>query len=592
MLYDNAGLLATDDGCCPPPAIRFVGDCPPTPAKLPFCSKARSGSVSCAMIKSCYTRGGVAIPSRLELPCGRRSAHHRMSISRDAQRRHRQAVRLCPALPGALLAEVPAALRAPSTAARIRHSEKSNAAAWSIFAQSRAAGHGILIAPNHCHPADPFVVSELARQRRRDSATRWRAGICSCRDGSMPGRSAEPAVFSIYREGMDRAAIAAATEILTRAERPLVIFPEGVISRSNDRLNALMEGTALIARSAAKKRARATPPGRSRRASGGIALHVSRFDRRGPRTGARRHRGAPLVAAATPAVAARTHHQGGPGSAGTQGGGVSRRDTAGRNLPARRTTDQSSARAAGAGVAQAADRRAPWSYACKKLRTAILPDLVSGEISADERERRWRQLADLYLAQQMSCYPPDYIRSNPRPDRMLETVERFEEDLTDTCRVYRPMKVTVTVGPAIPVSPTRDRAAAEDPVMTALQSQLEDYARRSPRQLSDRTIQPRPDVIGRMAGPQGGDRTGDHVHRVMGPQDNHRRDLEQRQHDAERQQPGPLGVARAASPQTRRSPCARRKRNRWPRGTSPAATARRARARSYPPASATHTTIA
>lgn len=65
---------------------------------------------------------------------------------------------------------------------------------------------------------------------------------------------------------------------------------------------------------------------------------------------------------------------------------------------------------------------------------------AAGEISADEHERRWQQLADLNLAQQLARYPPDYVRADPRPDRMLETVIRFEEDLTDTPRVYRPTK--------------------------------------------------------------------------------------------------------------------------------------------------------
>jgi len=44
--------------------------------------------------------------------------------------------------------------------------------------------------------------------------------------------------------------------------RPLVIFPEGVISRTNDRLNALMEGTALIAPTRLRRsRGAATPSG-------------------------------------------------------------------------------------------------------------------------------------------------------------------------------------------------------------------------------------------------------------------------------------------------------------------------------------------
>ena len=77
----------------------------------------------------------------------------------------------------------------------------------------------------------------------------------------------------------------------------------------------------------------------------------------------------------------------------------------------------------------------------KKLRAAVLPDMIQGEMTSDERERRWLQLADMYLAQQLSCYPPDYLIADPTPERMLETVERFEEDLTDQSRIYRPMTV-------------------------------------------------------------------------------------------------------------------------------------------------------
>jgi hypothetical protein len=108
----------------------------------------------------------------------------------------------------------------------------------------------------------------------------------------------------------------------------------------------------------------------------------------------------------------------------------------------------------------------------KQLRTAILRDMISGEISDDERNRRWNQLADMYLAQQLSHYAPEYVRSNPTNERLLETVEKFEEDLTDASRIHRPMSVAVTVGTAIEVSPKRARGADEDPVMSALDHQL------------------------------------------------------------------------------------------------------------------------
>ncbi len=108
----------------------------------------------------------------------------------------------------------------------------------------------------------------------------------------------------------------------------------------------------------------------------------------------------------------------------------------------------------------------------KRLRVAILPDMVQGDITEAERERRWRQLADMYLAQRLSFYPPDYFAPHPMPDRMLETVERFEEDLTDTARIYRPMKAVAHVGEAIVVNPVRQRGAAEDPLMIEIEAQM------------------------------------------------------------------------------------------------------------------------
>ena len=60
--------------------------------------------------------------------------------------------------------------------------------------------------------------------------------------------------FSVYREGMDREALKCAVQILVEAKRPLVLFPEGVVSRTNDHVNHLMDGTVFIARNAAKQR--------------------------------------------------------------------------------------------------------------------------------------------------------------------------------------------------------------------------------------------------------------------------------------------------------------------------------------------------
>ena len=119
---------------------------------------------------------------------------------------------------------------------------------------SIAAGHGIVLAPNHCRPIDPFVVAALGREAG------CHVFIMASWHLFMQGRLQRfllprAGVFSLYREGLDRESLKCAVEILTEARRPLVVFPEGVISRHNDRLNPMMDGVALMARAAAKARA-------------------------------------------------------------------------------------------------------------------------------------------------------------------------------------------------------------------------------------------------------------------------------------------------------------------------------------------------
>ena len=335
---------------------------------------------------------------------------------------------------------------------------------------SLQAGHGILLAPNHCRYSDPFVVGEMARQAGTLPYTvaswhlfmqeRWKAWLL--RRGG---------VFSIYREGMDRASINASVDILTSAKRPLVLFPEGVMTRTNDRLSPLLEGTTFIARAAAKKRAQATPPGQ-------VVIHpvALRYTFHGD-----------IAQAIGPALDdlerrlswLPQHHLSLLGRVyklarallglkeieyleEPQTGDIYKRlQRLIDHMLSPIEQEWLKVQSNGSVVARV-----------KKLRAAILPDMIQGEISEAERQRRWRQLATLYMAQQLWYYPPDYLTSETQTDRLLETVERFEEDLTDQCRIYRPMSVTVTVGEAIPVSPTRDRGAAEDPVTAALEASL------------------------------------------------------------------------------------------------------------------------
>ena len=108
----------------------------------------------------------------------------------------------------------------------------------------------------------------------------------------------------------------------------------------------------------------------------------------------------------------------------------------------------------------------------KRLRSAILPDLTKGDLDEAESQRRWKNLADLYLAQQLFHYPPDYLDGNPSPERIMETIERLEEDLTDRVRMHGEIHATITVGEAIEVAAERSRGEG-DPLMNQIREQLE-----------------------------------------------------------------------------------------------------------------------
>jgi 1-acyl-sn-glycerol-3-phosphate acyltransferase len=337
------------------------------------------------------------------------------------------------------------------------------------LAQSIAAGHGVLLAPNHSRDDDPFVVGMLTREVHSPFfiMASWHLFMQDRMHAFLLRRAG---AFSVYREGIDRTAVNTAVEILETAERPLVIFPEGVVSRANDRLNELMEGTALIARSAAKKRAKLQPPKK-------VVVHpvAIRYRFHGNVE--------PAITSVLDKIETRLTWQ-------KQQLPLVERiyKTGGALLGLKEMEYLGEARSGpiDARLANLIDAilvpvETQWfkkkqegsiPARVKRLRSAILPDMADDKVDEAERQRRWKQLADLYLAQQLSNYPSDYVRSNPTPERLLETVERFEEDLTDRITVHRPLHATVTVGEAIEASPTREARGGDDPLMEQIASQL------------------------------------------------------------------------------------------------------------------------
>ncbi len=336
--------------------------------------------------------------------------------------------------------------------------------------ESMAAGHGILLCPNHCRPSDPLAMGIINIEANCDThsmaswhvfkQSRWQAFI-----------SRQLGAFSIYREGMDRQALNAAIEIVTKGERPLIVFPEGVISRCNDHLLSLMDGTAFIARSAAKKRAKENPDSK-------VVIHpvamryefqgdieetikpvLSDIERRLSWSEKKSDDIFTRIGRIGRALLAlqEMQHLGQV----QQGAPYDRLESLIDTILRRHEEEWLASPQEGTVVARV-----------KGLRSAIVPELVNKELAEEELDRRWGVLADVYVAQQMSLYPRGYLDEGSQPERIMETVERFEEDLTDKTKVHTPIKLHIEIGEPIEVGLKRPKGEA-DPVMVQLRDSLE-----------------------------------------------------------------------------------------------------------------------
>jgi 1-acyl-sn-glycerol-3-phosphate acyltransferase len=350
------------------------------------------------------------------------------------------------------------------TSVESRHVERLKA--------SIAAGNSIVLAPNHCRFADPMVLGTMALEAHSYlfAMASWHLFKQSKFQRFMIRRMG---AFSIYREGNDRQAIDTAIDILVSKKRPLIIFPEGVMTRHNDLVSELMEGPSFIARQAAKRM-------KKQNVSGEVVIHpvAIRYAFNGD-----------LEKSVTPTLQhLETQLSWQPQSqltlverigkiggaflslkeveflgATQQGNPYQRAQILIDTVLARLETDWQIKDSTGGVIARV-----------KRIRTAILTDMMASQLSQEERDRRWRDLAASYYVQQISHYPRDYIlREKNLPERVVETVERLEEDFVDEARKYEPFHAIVEVGEAIPVGTQRDREAAGDPVMEEVHRQLQ-----------------------------------------------------------------------------------------------------------------------
>jgi 1-acyl-sn-glycerol-3-phosphate acyltransferase len=337
---------------------------------------------------------------------------------------------------------------------------------------SLAAGHSVMLAPNHCRMSDPMVLGVLGMEAdcHLFAMASWHVFKQSRFQTFMTRRMG---AFSVLREGNDRQAIETAIDIMMSRRRPLIVYPEGAITRHNDLIEEMMDGPSFIARQVAKRLKKENKPGE-------VVIHpvATRYAFQGDL--------ATTIGPDLDALEAGLSWQpqrhlslvdriGKIGQAllslkeieflgGARNGNIYER--------AEKLVDELLSRLEADW--QIKDTSGSPTMRVKRLRSAMLPDMMAGRVTEEERARRWRDLAAAYYAQNISHYPRDYIlREKNLPERVVETVERLQEDFTDMMRVHAPFHAVIQVGEAIFVGTERKRDELGDPVMAEVRHQLQ-----------------------------------------------------------------------------------------------------------------------
>lgn len=289
-------------------------------------------------------------------------------------------------------------------------------------------GDGVLLTPNHSHDSDPHVMMAVARELGRQFyfMAAWQIfkghkGI----DGFVLQRMG---AFSVDREGCDRRAMRQAVELMTSG-RWLVVFPEGEIYHTNERLTPLREGVAFMAGTAQKELEK---EGKGRKVW--IVPTAIRYyyledvtpeleeamDELEGHMKLKSTRGRPLaeriVHFGDVMLSIKEKEQMGHAGHGELSGRIKSLVNA--------ILDRHEMKWLNKTLGEQSV-----SLRVKGLRQNLL-EIWLDEKSDDEQRKFAREaLDDVQLVMQLYSYPGDYVLEKPTMERMAETIEKFEEDV-------------------------------------------------------------------------------------------------------------------------------------------------------------------
>ena len=313
---------------------------------------------------------------------------------------------------------------------------------------------GALLAPNHSHDSDPHVMMHVGRQigRRFYFMAAWQIfRMHKGLDGFVMQRMG---AFSVDREGCDRRAVRQAVELLTGGQC-LVVFPEGEVYRTNERLTPLLEGVPFMAITAQKDLEK-TGTG-SRVWIVPAAIRYQYIDDIRPQLEQAMTRLESRMKLRPPAdspLHERITRYGeflltlkekeAVGHSRESEGDIAARVAWLINALLERREKQHLKQSPSADTVP---------LRVKALRRHLIEVWTDPASDAAARRAAREALDDVQLALQLYSYPGDYVSSNPTIERMAETIEKYEEDLEGVGKPKGRRSARVLFGEPIDLKP-------------------------------------------------------------------------------------------------------------------------------------------
>ena len=292
-------------------------------------------------------------------------------------------------------------------------------------------GDGILLTPNHTDHADSHLMFALSRAV---GLPFYYMAAYQIFRGHRSWVLPRIGVFPVDREGADLTAFKTAVDLLVKANNPLVVFPEGEIYHTADRLTPLREGAVALAATAANKLAKSgktvwvVPVAIKYRyldpESTAVALHTLMDDLERRLTWwPRRHK--TLVDRIYDYAEAMMGVKEFEYLGATQAADLPDRlktlcEHIVSTIERRHGLGQNSRRSAE--ITSLPER-------VKAIRRHCLDRLAKPETTAEQVAEIRRELHDVFVATQIFSYPGDYVREKPSVERLAETLMKFEEDV-------------------------------------------------------------------------------------------------------------------------------------------------------------------